>query len=305
MNLAHNTSIAPTAQTVERFLKSKSGSADGGGDRIVAGSRYIGVVDAATDKSGLKWSLNNREVSGEYALAEVLSRALNTSSDDIEVVLERVQREMSILAESLGVNLTEGAASPLASFVLLDITRGDLVVLGDCAYGFVNGDQVNATYNSKRVDELASETRALAYLAWTASGGASNKNEDPGRAAILDDLREATRLANADMNSFRPDEKLYGHDMSSLVYPVFDIIIPRAVSRVQIPTNINEVILASDGYPRIFKSLEETENYLKRSLQEDPLRIGEHPSTKGLVAGQESFDDRAYIRVSIPRVIIK
>ena len=59
------------------------------------------------------------------------------------------------------------------------------------------------------------------------------------------------------------------------------------------------VIMASDGYPVLADTLEETERLLACSLAEDPLRIGEHPSTKGVAAGNESFDDRTYLRIKL------
>ena len=58
-------------------------------------------------------------------------------------------------------------------------------------------------------------------------------------------------------------------------------------------------ILASDGYPVLADTLEETERLLACSLAEDPLRIGEHLSTKGVAAGNESFDDRTYLRMKL------
>ena len=46
-------------------------------------------------------------------------------------------------------------------------------------------------------------------------------------------------------------------------------------------------------------TLAETEDYLKRSLAEDPLRIGRHPEVRGVGEGWESYDDRAYLRFSL------
>lgn len=58
-------------------------------------------------------------------------------------------------------------------------------------------------------------------------------------------------------------------------------------------------MLASDGYPKLMPTLNESEAELQRLLEEDPLCIYENIATKGLNEGQTSFDDRSYIRFRI------
>jgi glycerophosphoryl diester phosphodiesterase len=57
----------------------------------------------------------------------------------------------------------------------------------------------------------------------------------------------------------------------------------------------DRIILASDGYPELFDTLEETERYLFQMLTKDPLCIHELRGTKGVRPGNQSFDDRSYI----------
>ena len=57
----------------------------------------------------------------------------------------------------------------------------------------------------------------------------------------------------------------------------------------------DRVILASDGYPDLFDTIEETENYLFLMLENDPLCIHDLRGTKGVLPGNQSFDDRSYI----------
>ena len=59
-----------------------------------------------------------------------------------------------------------------------------------------------------------------------------------------------------------------------------------------------EIVLASDGYPRLMPTLRESEKELECLLAEDPLCIGDNIATKGLKVGQKSFDDRSYIRLT-------
>ena len=58
----------------------------------------------------------------------------------------------------------------------------------------------------------------------------------------------------------------------------------------------DEIVLASDGYPVIKPTLEQSETYLKTILERDPLCIKEFITMKGLVPGNNSYDDRAYVR---------
>ena len=80
-------------------------------------------------------------------------------------------------------------------------------------------------------------------------------------------------------------------------FPVFDgtPIDPTKVKVFTVPAG-TEVILASDGYPEVFPTLAQSETHLHRLLDSDPMCMHENISTKGIIPGNLSFDDRAYIR---------
>ena len=59
------------------------------------------------------------------------------------------------------------------------------------------------------------------------------------------------------------------------------------------------IILASDGYPEVFNTLQESEDYLDYILKNDPLCYRIFKSTKGLKKGNLSFDDRAYVKIEL------
>lgn len=58
-----------------------------------------------------------------------------------------------------------------------------------------------------------------------------------------------------------------------------------------------EVVLASDGYPELCCTLEESEERLCAVIAEDPMCVGRNIGTKGIMDGMESFDDRGYVRI--------
>jgi glycerophosphoryl diester phosphodiesterase len=76
---------------------------------------------------------------------------------------------------------------------------------------------------------------------------------------------------------------------------------PHGMRVEKIPHTVTTVVLASDGYPFLRASLAESEQALAHLLRRDPLLFQEYKSTKGLVMGNVSFDDRAYVKVQLCR----
>ena len=61
-----------------------------------------------------------------------------------------------------------------------------------------------------------------------------------------------------------------------------------------------EIVLASDGYPFLCPSLQESERRLMEQRQTDPLNIGPRfQATKAFHPDFNSFDDRSYIRFQV------
>ena len=59
------------------------------------------------------------------------------------------------------------------------------------------------------------------------------------------------------------------------------------------------VVLASDGYPTLHPTLNDSEAALAQQLANDPQNIATFIATKGLVEGNSSFDDRTYISLTV------
>lgn len=60
-----------------------------------------------------------------------------------------------------------------------------------------------------------------------------------------------------------------------------------------------EIVLATDGYPFLCPTLEESESRLRQQREDDPLNIGHFQATKGFHPDFNSFDDRSYIRFRV------
>ena len=107
---------------------------------------------------------------------------------------------------------------------------------------------------------------------------------DPGRIFILPALRRQHRYAN--------------NARSKLGYGVIDgqRLIYRFMTVYQVHAG-DEIILASDGYPMLQETLQPSEQILQWIHAKDALIIGRpYGSTKGLIPGNVSYDDRTYIR---------
>lgn len=166
-----------------------------------------------------------------------------------------------------------------ANAVVYSADRHEAWLFGDCQI-MVNGEQIPTV---KHVDELLGELRAFTALALRSKGEhQSPAAADPARAMILPFLRLQSQFANK--------RGPYGYfvfdGFTDPTYPIRTV-------------NINpgdEVVLASDGYPLLRPSLAQSERELRRLKREDPELISEYQSTKGFTPGNDSFDDRTYLR---------
>ena len=66
-------------------------------------------------------------------------------------------------------------------------------------------------------------------------------------------------------------------------------------------SSLNEVVLASDGYPFLKPTLLASEAALAEQIANDPQNIHSFIATKGIVEGNKNFDDRTYIRFSVEK----
>lgn len=135
---------------------------------------------------------------------------------------------------------------------------------------------------------MLAEARA-AYLHCLLAEGhqaADLAREDPGRALVLPVLQRQSLLANR-------------FEAGPLGFGVLDgrRVPDRFIEVFPLGEDALEVTMASDGYLSAAERLAQAEQELAASLCVDPLRIGAHPSTKGLAPGATSFDDRTYLRL--------
>ena len=177
------------------------------------------------------------------------------------------------------------------SVVIFSRLCREIWMVGDCQCLVSSLDSQSAIVNSQFLDnpkpaeaELAA-MRAEEVKRQLADGktvGDMLRN-DTARPVIIPRMIETMRQQN-------------------VTYSVVDgFAIDRRHVRI-IPLDFNpwEIVLASDGYPFLHPTLQESESALQQQRSTDPLNIGPHfQATKAFHPDNNSFDDRAYIRFRV------
>lgn len=272
-------------QIIEQFLQGKKNNPQLCEDEIVVTENFIAVIDGSTSKGTERYT---QKTTGRIA-ADMVASALRQwvpADADMASAVDIISDTIHNCYLLLGVlPMVERCPENriTASAVIYSHNRQEVWMIGDCQC-LLDG---MAYTNPKRIDEVLAEVRSLYHkLVAEASDASSSLSVDYGREYILPLLRKQCRLQNASVE----EEYAYG---------VFDGIgSPLPFCKLIPAHGVSELVLASDGYPKLLSSLAESEAYLAEILKTDPMMISRFKSTKGLMPAQCSFDDRAYIRFS-------
>ena len=268
---------------IESFIKGKI-SKEKCEDRLVISDNFIAVIDGVSSKSPY---LDNGKTTG------------NIAAGLIEDVIENMRKETSLKEFISLVNRAYEEYYIHSSFAL-DIERYGLQamavvysdyekkiwLIGDCV-AIVQDDYYT---NPKLSDTVLEELRSLKAHIDLQNNTVSeedyfNQNE-AARKFIEPIIVESTIFANDD-NTRWGYSVLNGKDIPISLCKIIDV------------DENDTVILASDGYPYVYKSLKETEENLEKVINKDPYFYKDFISTKGLKPGQISYDDRTYVKFEV------
>ena len=271
---------------IEQFLRSKTGQPSDCEDSIFVSTDFAAVIDGVTSKSTRKYNL---ESSGK-----VCSQLLKKAFEDLPVkstakqAVEFLTSAVFALYKELGIEeqiLNDPIERASACIVMYSRFRNEIWMVGDCQC-LVDSKHYS---NTKSIDSLLSDIRSLFIQTELKLGKplVVLRANDTGREFILPLLERQTVFQNSlEKNEFR--------------YGVIDgFKVPQSEIKVIKLNDPTQIILATDGYPRLFETLDQSEKYLEKVLQNDPLCFQEFKSTKGLQSGNISFDDRAYLKIGI------
>ena len=264
-------------EIIERFSRGKAGQAGLNEDCLVVTENFIAVLDGVTAK--LCPQIDGRS-GGRFAV-EVATDRIGRFEAGV-TAREAVDQLTKALREAVSqkARLEEGVDGPAFGAIIYSKSRrevwrvADLLLMMD---GVLYAQE-------KPIDRITSSARSFMIAAALRQGVSESDilQNDIGRAFIAPMLEKQHFFAN------RPG--LYG-------YGVIDgSFVPDEFIEVFDASGAREIVFSSDGYPRLFPALKESEDYLAVVLREDPLLFKKHLSMKGLQPGLVSFDDRTYVR---------
>lgn len=279
-----------SASIVETYSQSKTGKQQDCEDRIHISDHFVAVIDGATAKTNERW---DKQTGGQIS-AEIIDETLHhlphdcTARQAVDLITEKI-RAFYIEKDILEDVETMPERRITSSVVAINLAKEEIWSIGDCQFMLDH----SLFSIKKKVDEVTEEVRAFFIQSELMTNHMTIdelKERDTGREFIMPLLERQLRFQN------NPSAGDY-------YYAAIDgFAIPLNGIRVEkIPHTVTTVVLASDGYPFLRKSLAESEQALAHLLRRDPLLFQEYKSTKGLVVGNVSFDDRAYVKVQLCR----
>lgn len=253
----------------EQFICGKHIAADCE-DGIVITNDFAAVIDGSTSKTPKR--LDPSMKNGRFAMlliSEYIKQmpADYTMNNFCRGITLRIAEEYAKrgIAEDMAKHPEERLT---ASVIIYSNSRKEVWMVGDCQ-AIIDGEHYD---NSKPYEQEIAMQRATLI-----KNGMSPKE---ARCAIEPQLIKAM---------------LEGQNRQYAVIDGTPIYIPGT----RIVTASHCVVLASDGYPTLLPTLHESEEALAQHLTDDPQNITDFIATKGLVEGNVSFDDRAYIKLTI------
>lgn len=264
---------------IEMFSSSKTGRKDDNEDLIYIDENFLAVFDGATSKSKGLWE---GKTSGRLTV-EIIAETIKSrfyKDIDCETAISMIQSSLCNFSKEN--SLKEKEIFLCASGVIYSVEKHQVWSVGDCQFS-INGLVTSPT---KEIDRLLSEVRSLAIRCLLLEGNTEEEllENDEARDWIMNILKRQYHLEN--------EEGVYGFSVFSGKGTV------KEFSVIDVP-NGAEVIIASDGYPLLLPTLKESEEKLKEIVENDPLCYKQYLSTKGLVKGNQSFDDRSYLRFRV------
>ena len=263
-------------------------------DGMVVTDDFIAVIDGSTSKTPKH--LNPDMKNGRYAMmliSEYIREELKADASVDDFCQGVTAYIYNKVYEKLGVEerLKEHPEERLtASAILYSRTRNEVWMVGDCQ-AIIDGK----LYENGKPYEQEIARKRVELIEQGLSPAEARKQIEPLLIEAMLSGQNQTYTVIDGFPVYREGVKIVALEMkpaSSSIETYFQEH-PKPVS------SPNEVVLASDGYPFLKPTLAESEAALAEQIANDPQCIHDFIATKGLVAGNKSFDDRTYIRFRV------
>lgn len=267
----------------QSYICSKYGPVEPCGDIVVDSEHYIAIIDGEIPKGEQLWN----HMRGDLFVSKILSEAIQNLPPTIDAksAIEKINDVVRNQYEINGVDYDKLALDEQlqASVLIYNVARREIWSFGTCmlrinqkSYHILNkGETILSDLRA-----FCIETAKLKKL--------EIPHEDTceyGYEKIMPFLKELPLFANSS-HSFGYDVINGGNIFKERV-------------KVYAVQPGDHVIMASDGYPKLFDTLKETEEYLQAALREDPNCIGKLRRTKGISKNAVSYDDRSIISFTV------
>lgn len=248
-------------------------------DGIIVTDDFAAVIDGSTSKSTV--NIHNDVSNGRYCML-LICDYIKQAKKDIDVVefckgvteFVRSHYDKDLLIH-LSLHPEERMA---ASCVIYSNYHKQIWMIGDCQC------IVEQCFydNPKPYEAVLAERRSEIAIQMIEQDGITIEEltvDDKARKAIIPEMIEYMKEQNK----------------SYAVIDGFDIPM-KGVRIIKLLENEHNIILASDGYPSLKPTLELSEKCLESQLASDPLNIFYFKATKACMKGNNSFDDRTFLK---------
>ena len=263
-------------------------------DGMVVTDDFIAVIDGSTSKTPKH--LNPDMKNGRYAMmliSEYIREELKADASVDDFCQGVTAYIYNKVYEKLGVEerLKEHPEERLtASAILYSRIRNEVWMVGDCQ-AIINGK----LYENGKPYEQEIARKRVELIEQGLSPAEARKQIEPLLIEAMLSGQNQTYTVIDGFPIYREGVKV----VALKTKPVSSSIETYFQEQTKPVSSPNEVVLASDGYPFLKPTLAASEAALVHLIAHDPQCIHDFIATKGLVAGNKSFDDRTYIRFRV------
>lgn len=275
-------------KVIEKFILGKNKDQTKCEDIIFINDYFAAIIDGATAKGDHTFNGNSTGKQAALLIEEAMNLLPKKSSKEetAKFITKHIYNFYN--KENYLSKIEEDAKNKCtASVIIYSHFRSEIWMFGDC-HCLIDGVHHES---NKLIDFICHSTRSIIVGALLKKGHKIEEllKNDLSRTSIEPILTQQQNYQNIPLS-----ESIYGY----VCFDGFEIP-TKDVKTIKVDKSVKEIVLSSDGYPKLFKTLSLTENYLKKLKKEDPLCYKIHPSTKGFNFGLNSFDDRSYLSFHI------
>lgn len=276
-------------QVIESFLKGKKQQADLCEDGFVVTPHYAVVIDGVTAKTDMDFA---GKTSGRYLMELIKEYILHmeghadAGAGEFIAALSEHIREDYQRQGWLELLRREPLLRPAASLLVYSAAHKELWFFGDCK-AYMDGVQYD---NDKYIDKVMLEARKLFIEGELLAGKTIEaiREQDTGRQFIEPLLKIQQVFQNDNGASIFSYSAVDGFAFRS-----------EDIRIVKVSEDVQELVMATDGYAVLKGTVKETESILQETLSNDPLAIEQFLGFSTYKSDLHSYDDRAYLRIGV------